>query len=64
MILPYELRIGVTGHRNLPIEKVPAIEKAVGDLLASIAAVLCEGGARPFGPCGSPRSPKQQCQLW
>ncbi|MBL8827248.1 MAG: hypothetical protein JNM18_09700 [Planctomycetaceae bacterium] len=63
MMLPYELRIGVTGHRNLAEEDLGSIEHAVGRLLTTIGDMLGDAGARPYGPHGSQRDLKQQCQL-
>ncbi len=63
MILSYELRIGVTGHRNLREESVSLIEQAVASLLSTIGDTLREAGARPFGLRGSERDLKQRCQL-
>src|SRR4051812_36136857 len=44
----YELRIGVTGHRHLVAEKVPAIEAEVRGLLDRIEQVLQETSVRPL----------------
>lgn len=51
--IPYELRIGVTGHRNLPD---PRVEGAVRALLQHIIRVLDGAAADPLGPYGSRRS--------
>src|SRR5262245_53090045 len=44
--VPYDLRIGVTGHRNLTVDKQPAIEAAVRAVLERIEQVLVEASAR------------------
>lgn len=44
--LPYELRVGVTGHRSIPDE--PATRRAVKRLLDQIAATLHEPGCAPL----------------
>jgi hypothetical protein len=64
MILPYELRIGVTGHRNLPGANFGGLEEAVAVLLTTIGQTLRDAGARPYGPHGAERKLKQRCQLW
>ena len=57
--IPYELRIGVTGHRNLP--EVAAVERAVEALLSHINSVLSEAAASPLGTAGSPFTLAKQC---
>lgn len=56
LALPYHLRIGVTGHRNLPKEIQPAISANVQATLAHLQNTLSEASAHPFGPAGSQRS--------
>src|SRR5687767_15113645 len=58
--LVYELRIGVTGHRNLTPDKLPQIEAAVDDLLRRIGETLAAATAHPFGVHGSPRTGVQR----
>ena len=52
--LQYELRIGVTGHRD--IEHPQDVTEAVRSLLGRIVTVLEGASADPLGPCGSPQS--------
>ncbi len=53
--IQYELRIGVTGHRDL--EHPEDITKAVRSLLGHIVTVLEGASAHPLGPFGSEQSP-------
>jgi hypothetical protein len=43
----YEMRVGVTGHRNLAAEKVPAIEVAVRGVLDRMEHVLKQASTGP-----------------
>jgi hypothetical protein len=52
--IPYELRIGVTGHRDLANPQT--VEAAVRELLEKIVGVLDGASADPLGPHGSPQS--------
>lgn len=52
--IPYELRIGVTGHRELA--DPPAVERAVRELIQHVVDVLERASAEPLGPQGSPQS--------
>jgi hypothetical protein len=52
--VPYELRIGVAGHRHL--DDPGGVTAAVKALLAQVMQVLDEASRDPFGPHGSPRS--------
>lgn len=52
--IPYELRLGVTGHRELP--DAAAVTRAVRALLRHVVDVLERASADPLGPHGSPRS--------
>ena len=52
--IPYELRIGVTGHRDLTHPH--AVEDAVRTLLRRLVAILEGASADPQGPHGSPHS--------
>lgn len=55
--LPYELRIGITGHRNL---KDPvAVRDVARSLLNHLVTIFGEASRDPRGPHGSPRSPMQ-----
>ena len=45
--MPYDFRIGITGHRNLAAGKVSAIEEAVRKTLDRIDYVFVESSARP-----------------
>lgn len=51
--IPYELRIGVTGHRE-PLDRT-AVDAAVRHLLRHIVDVLEGASASPFGVYGSPQ---------
>ena len=62
MTLPYELRIGVTGHRDLPEAKVAAIRAAVQTLVTSIGDTLRDAGAHPYGLHGPQRTRKERFQ--
>ena len=62
MTLPYELRIGVTGHRDLPAAKIAEIEAAVQAVIAFIGNALRDASARPFGPHAPNRTPKERVQ--
>ncbi len=63
MTLPYELRIGVTGHRDLPEAKVAAIRAAVQTLVTTIGDTLRDAGAHPYGLHGPRRTRKERLQL-
>lgn len=52
--IPYELRIGVTGHRDL--DSPAAVEDAVLALLKQVVSVLERASVDPLGPQGSPQS--------
>jgi hypothetical protein len=52
--LPYNLRIGVTGHRDLPHPAEAA--RAVDDLLDHIARTLQDANEFPRGKCGANRT--------
>lgn len=52
--LQYELRIGVTGHRD--IARPNEVEDAVRSLLQRVISTLEGASANPFGPHGSRRS--------
>ncbi|MBX7169189.1 MAG: hypothetical protein K1X74_22835 [Pirellulales bacterium] len=52
-IAPYDLRIGVTGHRNLAAEERPRLQAAVDQALDHVERVLVEYAARPA--TGTPR---------
>jgi hypothetical protein len=45
--LPYDLRIGVTGHRNLTTAQLPAIESEVRTLLDRIQKLFEETSSQP-----------------
>jgi len=49
--IPYELRIGVTGHRNLP--DPAAVARAVERLLDALRQTLETAAESPRGECGS-----------
>jgi len=51
--LPYELRVGVTGHRNLTDSA--AVSEAVDGLLSQIEKTLASASANPHGPAGPRR---------
>lgn len=51
--LPYELRIGVTGHRNLP--DANGVARAVHDLLDRLQTIFDSASEYPYGPAGTPR---------
>lgn len=53
MILPYQLRIGVMGHRNLAEGSVSRSEQAVARWLAIVVGMSREAGARPFMSCST-----------
>lgn len=57
--IAYELRIGVTGHRNLP--DPAAAERAVEALLSQVSSVLAAAAEFPLGPAGSPLTFAKQC---
>lgn len=63
MTLPYELRIGVTGHRDLPEAKVAATRAAVQTLVTTIGDTLRDAGAHPYGLHGPRRTRKERLQL-
>ena len=48
--LPYELRIGVTGHRELA--NPDAVRLAVNGLLEQLHAIFSAASEYPFGPAG------------
>src|SRR5207247_8159312 len=52
--IQYELRIGVTGHRELSDPR--AVDQAVRRLLGQLVDVLSSASAQPHGPHGSPQS--------
>src|SRR4051812_30441810 len=52
--LQYELRIGVTGHRD--VANSDQVEIAVRQLLRQIVDVLTGASEAPLGPHGTPRS--------
>ena len=52
--IPYELRIGITGHRRL--DNPDQVRKAVDHLLREIATTFTSAVNAPHGPCGSPPS--------
>jgi hypothetical protein len=52
--IPYELRIGVTGHREL--DRPDEVDRAVRALIRELVAVLEGAAANPLGPHGSHRS--------
>ncbi len=58
--LPYQLRIGVTGHRNLPEELRPAIVTRVQETLSQIQQTLEQATAKPFSTAGSQRTPSRR----
>ncbi len=47
LVTPYDLRIGVTGHRHLPADQIPAIDAAVLRVLDRIERTVFEASARP-----------------
>ncbi|MGQ0637129.1 MAG: hypothetical protein ACT4QC_21180 [Planctomycetaceae bacterium] len=53
--LPYELRIGVTGHRNL--QDPEGVQRAVRGLLERLQAIFESATAEPYGPSGTARGP-------
>jgi hypothetical protein len=53
--IPYELRIGVTGHRDF--KQPEAVEAAIRSLLGTIVQVLDGAAKEPLGQYGSPPSP-------
>ena len=52
--IQYELRIGVTGHREL--DRPDDVKEAVRALLKQVVTVLERASADPLGPHGSPQS--------
>ncbi|MCA9053974.1 MAG: hypothetical protein KDA75_09065 [Planctomycetaceae bacterium] len=52
--IPYELRLGITGHRDLA--NADQVRRAVDHLLQELAAVFASAAREPHGPHGSPRS--------
>ncbi len=52
--IPYELRIGVTGHRDLA--NPAAVAAKLRELLDTLLETLEQAAADPFGPHGSPQS--------
>lgn len=52
--LHYELRIGVSGHRQLTDRD--GVRRAVDALLDRITGILRDANERPAGPAGSPKS--------
>jgi hypothetical protein len=56
--LPYHLRIGVTGHRELPDPE--GVVRAVDALLDDIDRTLMSASEHPGGPFGAPRTPVQR----
>ncbi|MBW3595881.1 MAG: hypothetical protein KY475_01245 [Planctomycetes bacterium] len=59
-ILPYELRIGVSGHRKL--NDAAAVAEAVVRVLDHVQQTLESAAQFPEGPAGSPRSFWQNCE--
>ena len=57
--LPYELRIGVTGHRNLPNPE--AVERAVEAVLAHLRGVFERAAEFPLGKAGSYEGWNKRC---
>lgn len=57
--IPYELRIGVTGHRNLPNRK--DVERAVEALLAQLRGVFERAAEFPLGESGSHQGWGKRC---
>jgi hypothetical protein len=57
--IQYELRIGVTGHREL--KQPGAVEAAVRALLEQVVRVLNGASAEPHGPHGSPQTKLDGC---
>lgn len=45
--IPYELRVGVTGHRELSVEQAAGVDLAVRRVLGRIERTLVDGSARP-----------------
>jgi hypothetical protein len=52
--IPYELRIGIAGHRDLPNPE--AVSAKVREVLDTLMGILADASANPFGPHGSPQS--------
>lgn len=57
--LPYELRIGVTGHRNLPNPE--GVERAVEAVLAHLQGVFQHASEFPLGQAGSHEGWGRRC---
>lgn len=60
--IPYELRIGVTGHRELADEA--AVRQAVEHLLEQIYETLGDASADPYGGRAAPASRSRLARWW
>ena len=60
--LPYEHRIGVTGHRDL--EDPAAVRSAVDALLERLHEIFCEASKFPLGPASGPGSKAPTARWW
>ena len=60
--IPYELRIGVTGHRDIADEA--AVRHAVDNLLEHIDETLRDASANPYGGRAAPASRTRLARWW
>ena len=60
--IPYELRIGVTGHRDIADEA--AVRRAVDGLLEHIDKTLRDASANPYGGRAAPASRVRLARWW
>ncbi len=60
--IPYKLRIGVTGHRELPDPR--GVAQAVERVLDHIENRLTSESAEPFGPTDSPHTGQEYALTW
>ncbi|QDT89934.1 hypothetical protein [Gimesia algae] len=60
--IPYELRVGVTGHRHLPDPE--GVTEAIDNLLNHIQFTCEHATEFPNGKCGSTRSWGDKIDLW
>jgi len=60
--LPYELRIGVTGHRSL--KDPPGVRRAVDEVLAHLDETLKDASAFPVGPKSAPEWRTRNTRWW